>query len=154
MHAGLSSELKYDISFKGHDALPGAGPVKDRDSLSDEATIALLKRRLMEAEHNVQLWKEQAEEARTEYLKCKSNAKVLQTELENTQKELARVRGEAARGLASREQRTEIVIEKDKELSITAAAEAAKVNEANDMLIMDYAIARQLDQQLNRDARR
>ncbi|KAJ2935094.1 hypothetical protein H1R20_g2036, partial [Candolleomyces eurysporus] len=119
-------------------ALPGAGPVGDRDSLSDKATIALLERRLMEAEHNVQLWKEQAEEARTEYIKCKSNAKVLQTELENTQKELARVR----------------VIKKDKEVSVIAAAEAAKVNEANDMLAMDYAIAKQLDQQLNIDSRK
>jgi hypothetical protein len=57
----------------------------------------------MEAEHNVQQWKEQAEEARAELVKSKSNAKVLQTELENTLRELAQARGEALTqgGLAS-----------------------------------------------------
>ena len=110
MHLVFSSELNHVISSTGRNDLPGAGPAGDRDNLSDEATIALLKRRLMEAEHNVKLWKEQAEEARNEYIKCKSNAKVLQTELENTQKELARVRGESPKqgGVVSREQQVEI----------------------------------------------
>jgi hypothetical protein len=57
----------------------------------------------MEADHNIQQWKEQADEARTELVKSKSNAKVLQAELENTLKELAQARGETLNqgGLAS-----------------------------------------------------
>lgn len=60
----------------GRNAEPGGGPAEDIDGLSDKAAIALLKRRLEEAEHDVQLWKEQAEEARTELFKSKSNVRV------------------------------------------------------------------------------
>ncbi|KAJ2935090.1 hypothetical protein H1R20_g2032, partial [Candolleomyces eurysporus] len=71
----------------GHGAEPG--PVlRVGDSVSDKATITGLRRSLREAEHNVKLWQEQAEEARAVSIQCKSNVKVLQEELESTQQEL------------------------------------------------------------------
>jgi chromosome segregation ATPase len=60
---------------------------------SDKTTIDL-RRSLIEAEHKVKLWKEQAEEARAESVHCKSNTKFLQIELESTQKELLRAQNE------------------------------------------------------------
>ncbi|KAJ2935091.1 hypothetical protein H1R20_g2035, partial [Candolleomyces eurysporus] len=134
----------------GYNAEPGAGPVEDWDSLSDKETIALLRRRLLEAENNAKLWKEQADEVRTEYIKCKSNARVLQTELENTQKELARIRAEAPKqgALSSRELREEFV-DQVPSVTTTAAAEAAKVDKSHDGLDRDYALAKQLEQELN-----
>ncbi|RXW13256.1 hypothetical protein EST38_g12596 [Candolleomyces aberdarensis] len=79
----------------GHDDDPGAGLVEVAgwDGLSDKAIIAL-RRSLMESEQKANLWKEQADETRTEYIQCKSNARVLQVELDSTQKKLARVQEE------------------------------------------------------------
>ncbi|KAJ2935096.1 hypothetical protein H1R20_g2038, partial [Candolleomyces eurysporus] len=82
----------------GHDADPGAGLIEAEgwDGLSDKAIIAL-RRSLMESEQKANLWKEQAEETRTEYIQCKSNARVLQIELDSTQKKLARFQEECKR---------------------------------------------------------
>ncbi|KAJ2926516.1 hypothetical protein H1R20_g10574, partial [Candolleomyces eurysporus] len=94
----------------GHDADPRAGLVEAerRDWLSDEAIIAL-RRSLMESEQKANLWKEQADETRTEYIQCKSNARVLQIELDSTQKELARVQEDCKRqGHLIRDLRKEI----------------------------------------------
>ncbi|RXW25713.1 hypothetical protein EST38_g195 [Candolleomyces aberdarensis] len=122
----------------GHNAEPGAGPVGYQDSLSEKETIDLLRRRLAEAEKNAKLWKEQADEAKIEYTKCKSNARVLQQELENTQKELTRVRNEVPS-----------VIKQDEKFTITTAAEAAKVKKAIEQFDKDYALAKKLDRELN-----
>ncbi|RXW13257.1 hypothetical protein EST38_g12597 [Candolleomyces aberdarensis] len=77
----------------GRDADSGPGLAERRDGPSDEAIIAL-RMSLMESEQNAKLWKEQAEERRTEYIQSKSNARLLQIELDSTQKELARVQEE------------------------------------------------------------
>ena len=93
-----------------HDADPGTGlvEVEGWDGLSDKAIIAL-RRSLMESEQKANLWKEQAEETRAEYIQCKSNARVLQIELDSTQKKLARVQEECKRqGQLIRELRREI----------------------------------------------
>ena len=68
---------------------PGAGPVQP-----GKQTIALLRWSLMEAEHKIELWKEQADEARKENIEFKSKVRVLPVELDSTQKELAQVRDE------------------------------------------------------------
>ena len=51
----------------------------------------------MEAEVQVGLWKEQADEARKENVQFKSTIKVLQAELDSTRNELAQVQGEHER---------------------------------------------------------
>ena len=85
------------VSSADPNAEPGAGPAEGRGVLSsDRETIALLRRCLLEAEEDVKDWREQAEEARKELVKSKSNAKVLQIELDNTLRELAQARGEAS----------------------------------------------------------
>ena len=82
------------ISSNGFATEPGTGPRPETQSpvgegvglgASDQTTTTL-RRKLIEAEHKVKLWKEQADEARAEYVHCKSNVKVLQTELESLRK--------------------------------------------------------------------
>lgn len=64
----------------------------------------------MEAEQKANLWKEQAQEASTEYIQCKSNANILRISLESTQKELSLLRDEHRRlGELVRELRAELV---------------------------------------------
>ncbi|KAJ2912170.1 hypothetical protein MD484_g8247, partial [Candolleomyces efflorescens] len=75
---------------------PGAGPAQ-----SERETVILLKRALKEAQVQVELWKEQAEEARKENLQfqiqSKSSAKVHRAELDSAQEELAQIQDEHAK---------------------------------------------------------
>ncbi|KAJ2935089.1 hypothetical protein H1R20_g2033, partial [Candolleomyces eurysporus] len=100
---------------RGHPE-PGAGPLR-----SDKETIVFLRRSLIEAEQKIDLWKEQADEARKENIQFKSNARVLQIELKSTQQELARAREEYQRqGEMVRELRTQIRAPKDAECRCNA----------------------------------
>ncbi|RXW24342.1 hypothetical protein EST38_g1509 [Candolleomyces aberdarensis] len=77
-----------------------------------------LRRSLMESEQKANLWKEQADETRTEYIQCKSNARILQIELDSTQKELARVLEDCKRqGHLIRDLRKEIEMKNSERLA-------------------------------------
>jgi chromosome segregation ATPase len=80
------------ICCPGNDTEPKARPTESQGGLEEQAIIAVLRQDLREAERRADLWKEQAQEARTEYIECRSDANVLQIGLESTEKELSRVR--------------------------------------------------------------
>ncbi|KAJ2917964.1 hypothetical protein MD484_g2415, partial [Candolleomyces efflorescens] len=120
-------------------AEPGAGPAEGRGVLSDKETIALLRRRLLEAEEDVKEWREQAEEARKELVKSKSNAKVLQKELDNTLREVAQALAEVS----------------NKDTLASGSRQETKSEQTGGDTVedpdvsRDYALARQLDEELN-----
>jgi hypothetical protein len=84
----------------GHcDPEPGAGPVESQKEIA-----TFFRRALKEAELQIELWKEQADEARKESIQLKSSVKVLHAELNVAQKELGQAQDEHKR-------QTELVME-------------------------------------------
>lgn len=71
---------------------PGPGPVE-----SEKETATFFRRALKEAELQIELWKEQADEARKESIQLKSSVKVLHAELNVAQKELGQAQDEHKR---------------------------------------------------------